>query len=65
LVDLAGYALHMPLKQKCSGGAIKWCDEMTVADFLRSLPTSDVVVWTDGSVSSLLGAGVQVACRRY
>jgi len=30
----------------------------TAANFLRSLRTSDVVVWTDGSVSSPLGAGV-------
>jgi len=29
----------------------------TVADFLWSLPTTDVVVWTDGSVPSPLGAG--------
>jgi len=27
------------------------------ADFLQSLPTSDVVVWTDCSVPSSLGAG--------
>jgi len=27
------------------------------ADFLKRLPTSDVVVWTDGSVPSSLGAG--------
>jgi len=36
------------------------------ADFLRRLPASDEVVWTDGSVSPL-GArdtSVQVACRR-
>jgi len=30
---------------------------VTAADFLRSLPTTDVVVWTDGSVPSPLGAG--------
>jgi len=37
------------------------------ADFLSSLPTSDVVVWTDGSIPSPLdagGAGIQQACRR-
>jgi len=36
------------------------------ADFLRSLSRSDVVVWTDDSVPSPLGAGgagVQAACR--
>jgi len=36
-------------------------------DFLRSLSTSDVVVWTDGTVPSPLGAGgagVQVVCGR-
>jgi len=27
------------------------------ADFLKRLPTSDVVVWTNGSVPSPLGAG--------
>jgi len=39
----------------------------TAADFLRSLPTSDVVVWTDGSVSSPLGAGgagIHAVCGR-
>jgi len=37
------------------------------ADFLRSLPTFNVVIWTDDSVPSPLGAGgasVQAACRR-
>jgi len=37
------------------------------ADFLRSIPTTDVVVWTDGSVPSPLvaeGADVQATCKR-
>jgi len=37
------------------------------ADFLRRLPTSDVVVWTDSSVTSPLGAGgavVQAICGK-
>jgi len=39
----------------------------TAADFLLSLPTPIVVVWTDGSVSSPLGAGgagIHAACGR-
>jgi len=39
----------------------------TAIDFLRSLPTFDVVVWTNDSVPSPLragGAGVQAVCRR-
>jgi len=40
-------------------------DPMQQLTFLRSLSTSDVVVWTDGSVPSPLGAGdVQVVFRR-
>jgi len=39
----------------------------TAADFLQSLPITDVVVWTDGSVPSPLcagGAGFHAACGR-
>jgi len=39
----------------------------SATDFLRCLPISDVVVWTDGSVPSPLGAGgagVQAVCGR-
>jgi len=39
----------------------------TAGDFLRSHPTTDVVVWTDGSVSFPLGAGgasIHAVCRR-
>jgi len=39
----------------------------TIADFLRRLLTSDVFIWTIGSVPSPLSAGsagVQAACRR-
>jgi len=41
--------------------------DAAAADFLRSLPTSDAVVWTDSSVPSLLGAegaDIHVVCGR-
>jgi len=43
----------------CSRSDRDRCD--TAADFLRCLPTTDVVVWTDGSAPSPLGAGDTVA----
>jgi len=65
------------------GGATRWSDHHdekaghwfcwsngsmdATTDFLRRHCALDVVVWTDGSVPSLLGAGgasVQAACRR-